>query len=697
MTVAQTGQIIGREFRLERQLGKGGMGVVWLATQLTTGRARALKLLDPALGLDVRACERFIAEARVGARIPSDHVVEVVGSGRDADTGMPWLAMELLEGEDLDQAIRRRGALPREEVATLLEQVGHGLAAAHDQGIVHRDLKPENVFLTTPRRVGASMMVKLLDFGIAAILPDDRSKATVTSAMGTPLWWAPEQMQVGQHIRPATDVWPLGLLAFHALTGHYYWRTPYGGDASVARIVTEILVEPLDPASVRARELRVDDALPRGFDDWFRSAVVRDPSARFRDARAAMAALLPLLRAKRPQLASVAFAATAPVAIASVGSTRDSGTRDSGAQVSGAQVSGSQVSGVEAGRAQPPTASATRVPPATRLSETLPETSLEAKPTRAIVWLLGLGGVLTLVAIGLLALVAWHTGRTAPPPPPTLATVTPEASPDAAVLAVVSLPEPDAGASTLGELAVAADLAGHAASRRSIVAATPAPTPTETSPWTGVPVPPSDPPPPEPPVLAPASEGPLPAAPSPPPPTTRPSEVVLDRSAPSRQVGNTEGGDPYDDACGAGEAMVALEGNSVPYVGRIRVVCGRLTLPEGAGRIRIGSTRALATRGRLGGEPSRASCGDDEVVVGFEARAGALVDRIALRCAPLSVDASGAIAVGAATSGGAIGGSGGTSVGTTSCPSGGVARGARIRAGDGVDAFGLACGAPTSR
>lgn len=686
MTALQTGQVIGREFRLERPLGKGGMGVVWLATQLTTGRSRALKLIDPALGLDVRACERFIAEARVGARIPSDHVVEVVGSGRDADTGMPWLAMELLEGEDLDQTIRRRGALPREEVATLLEQVGHGLAAAHQQGIVHRDLKPENVFLTTPRRVGASMMVKLLDFGIAAILPDDRSKATVTSAMGTPLWWAPEQMQVGQHIRPATDVWPLGLLAFHALTGHYYWRTPYGSDASVARIVTEILVEPLGPASVRARELKVDDALPRGFDDWFGSAVVRDPHARFRDAGAAVAALLPLLRAKRPQLASVAFAATAPSGMPLV-------EREPPVErvVERAQPP------VERAVERPPARNPEAPPPIVRARETIPETPPEARvaPT---VWVLALGGVLALAVLGVLGLVAWRTASITPPPPATMASATAEATPDAAVALPSAEPTTttDAGASALEAVAVAPDLAGHAASRRSIVAAATVPAAADPvgSPWTSAPVPSSDPPAPA--IVAPP-EAPLIAAPSPPPPTARPSAVVLERSAPSRQVGNTEGGDPYDDACGAGEAMVALEGNSVPYVGRIRVVCGRLTLPEGAGRVRVGSTRALATRGHLGGEPSRASCGDDEVVVGFEARAGALVDRIALRCAPLSVDGSGAIVVGAATSGGSIGGSGGNPVGTTSCPSGGVARGARIRAGDGLDAFGLACGAPSAR
>ena len=245
------GRVVGDGYRLERPLASGGMGQVWVATQITTGKPRAVKLLDPLYASDVRGCERFLAEARAPARIASEHVVEIVGSGMDPQLRIPWLAMELLEGEHLGEAIARRGTYAPADFAKIAEELGHALGAAHAAGIVHRDLKLENVFLAKTKRADGATTVKLLDFGIAAMLSDEATRATVTSAIGTPLWWAPEQMQAGDHVAPYTDVWAFGLLVFYALTGRSYWRSAYDPSPSVALLVDELFNAPLPLESIR--------------------------------------------------------------------------------------------------------------------------------------------------------------------------------------------------------------------------------------------------------------------------------------------------------------------------------------------------------------------------------------------------------------------------------------------------------------
>lgn len=158
-TNLELGTIIGDDFRIERRLGEGGMGVVFAATQLTTGHLRAVKVMHSPFTVDSRARERFEQEARIGARIQSDHVVQVVAAGVDEATRTPWLAMELLHGQDLEEHIAAHGPMPLFDVAFVIGQVGHALAAAHDVGVVHRDIKPENIFLSRSRVVGVPFMV----------------------------------------------------------------------------------------------------------------------------------------------------------------------------------------------------------------------------------------------------------------------------------------------------------------------------------------------------------------------------------------------------------------------------------------------------------------------------------------------------------------------------------------------------------
>lgn len=285
------GTIFAGDYRIVLPLAEGGMGALYLADQLSTGNRRVLKLMQPQLVSDQRLRERFALEARIGSQIESDHVVQVLGAGVDPTFGVPWLAMELLRGEDLATTIAKRGRLTPAEVREIFGQLCHALAAAHDRGIVHRDIKPENVFLAVPRVEAATFLVKVLDFGIAKLVAEAQTKRT--SAIGSPLWMAPEQTDGGRGVSVATDVWPLGLIAFYALTGQYFWRA--ATDSMVA-LIREIVFENIPPATVRAAELGVRQYLPpRGFDEWFLRCVARAPVDRFasvREARAGLDAIL---------------------------------------------------------------------------------------------------------------------------------------------------------------------------------------------------------------------------------------------------------------------------------------------------------------------------------------------------------------------------------------------------------------------
>jgi tRNA A-37 threonylcarbamoyl transferase component Bud32 len=277
------------------------MGAVYVVEQLSTGRKRALKLLLPSLLGSERSRERFEQEAKVASRIESDHVVEVVAAGVDGASGAPWIAMELLEGETLTERLARTGPMGAPEVLEVMKQLCHALGAAHAAGLVHRDIKPDNVYLATPRRDGVPFTVKILDFGIAKLTEDVRAQGGATGAVGSPLWMAPEQTS-STGVQPSADVWALGLVVFHCLTGRFYWREANRPEATLQGLLKEIVLDPLAPASVRAAELGVSALLPPAFDAWFGRAVVREPAQRFPEASACLAALHGVLSPLAPTL-----------------------------------------------------------------------------------------------------------------------------------------------------------------------------------------------------------------------------------------------------------------------------------------------------------------------------------------------------------------------------------------------------------
>ncbi len=288
------GAVFARDFVIVSPLSSGGMGAVYVAEQRSTGNRRALKLMRPELVANPEQRRRFEQEARIGSRIDSEHVVEVVAAGVDEDTGLPWLAMELLAGEDLGDASDRIGVFGPRDVRILFEQLCHGLGRAHALRIVHRDLKPDNIFLARARRARERYSVKILDFGIAKTLAEAQTK--MTGAIGTPLWMAPEQTEAGRSVSPATDVWPLGLIAFRLLSGRGFWRSASLSEASPGMLLREILIDPIPSASQRAAALG-GAPLPDGFDAWFARCVAREPAERFPDAAAAFEALAAVLDA----------------------------------------------------------------------------------------------------------------------------------------------------------------------------------------------------------------------------------------------------------------------------------------------------------------------------------------------------------------------------------------------------------------
>jgi serine/threonine-protein kinase len=299
--------VLGARYRVERRLGQGGMGAVYLVRHVRTEERLALKLLHPSIAADTSAVERFRREATAPAQIDSDHVARVV----DADVapelgGAPFLVMEFLRGSDLGHLLAARGRLTPREVVDYLGQAARALDKAHALGIVHRDLKPENLFLA--ERDDGTASLKLVDFGIAKVGATSAQTAT-GQMLGTPLYMAPEQLG-GHHVLvgPRTDVWAIGVIAFRLLTGRHYWVAD-----SLPQLALMVTTQPMPAPST------LDPALGPAFDAWFFRCCARPVEQRFASVGEAVGALAAALGAGGAVTSSVAYAATAMAPAVSVG------------------------------------------------------------------------------------------------------------------------------------------------------------------------------------------------------------------------------------------------------------------------------------------------------------------------------------------------------------------------------------------
>ena len=229
------GETIGGRYTILSHLGTGGMGAVYEARHTGTGRRVALKLITESGSRNKDRIRRFKVEARAAGVIESEHIAQVLDLDEDEERGVPFLAMELLEGDDLKQLLQRLGALPVDVATRIALQACRGLSKAHEKRIVHRDIKPANIYLA--RRDTGRRVVKLLDFGIAKFRADgdtasaleaglDRNITATGTMMGTPTYMSPEQTNGLKKTDHRTDVWAMGVVLYEMLRG-----TPPHADA----------------------------------------------------------------------------------------------------------------------------------------------------------------------------------------------------------------------------------------------------------------------------------------------------------------------------------------------------------------------------------------------------------------------------------------------------------------------------------
>lgn len=222
------GDVIGGKFRIVRMIGDGGMGAVYEARHEVLGTSVALKFLHTELARRQGLATRFLQEARVSASIQSPHVTKVTDVEQTAD-GTPYLVMELLTGESLQQLLDRQRKLPKDQAIDFALQILSGLEAAHALGVVHRDLKPDNVFIT-PSTGGP--VCKLLDFGIAKLRQTNDESQGLTrpgALMGTPEYMSPEQLYSANRVDHRADLYSIGVILFEMLAGE---RPAIGEDAA---------------------------------------------------------------------------------------------------------------------------------------------------------------------------------------------------------------------------------------------------------------------------------------------------------------------------------------------------------------------------------------------------------------------------------------------------------------------------------
>ena len=265
-------------YRIEQRLGRGGMGILYLALEPGLERRVALKLIAPEAAADEVFAQRFAEESRIAASIEHPNVVPIYAAGEEQ--GVPWIAMRYVAGSDLGRRIARGGRLDPAEAAALIAQVGNGLDAIHAAGLVHRDVKPVNVLLSGDP---GSEHAYITDFGVARNIATESGLTQTGRFVGTLDYVAPEQIS-GEPIDARVDVYALGCLLFKLLTG----EVPFPREGEAARLYAHLNDPPPAPSLYAT-------AVPAALDDVVARAMSKPPGDRYPSAgdlgRAAQAAL----------------------------------------------------------------------------------------------------------------------------------------------------------------------------------------------------------------------------------------------------------------------------------------------------------------------------------------------------------------------------------------------------------------------
>jgi serine/threonine protein kinase len=286
------GDLVDGKYRIERVIGEGGMGRVYAAHHEVLDQRVAIKLLFAEVAERPNVVERFLREAKAAAKLKSDYVARVMDAGT-AESGLPFIVMECLEGADLMELVKLNGPMPEGEVVDIMLQALEAIAHAHAAEIVHRDLKPSNIFLA----LGAdgTNVVKVLDFGIAKSLSAASTEDTTLTGqnmMGSPAYMSPEQIRNARTVDTRSDLWSLGVVMYELMTG----KLPFEGEG-IGELLAAVLEQAPMPA--RARKKDVSEALEK----IMVRALARDREQRYASAAEFARALAPFASSRYRPLA----------------------------------------------------------------------------------------------------------------------------------------------------------------------------------------------------------------------------------------------------------------------------------------------------------------------------------------------------------------------------------------------------------
>jgi eukaryotic-like serine/threonine-protein kinase len=300
-------ELLGGQFRVLEKIGTGGMGSVYKAEQPAMNRMVAIKILHPKLAGRKDLTSRFRREARAMSQLTHPNTVKVFMYGELEDDGSLYIVMEMLEGRNLNQTVRKEGPLPVERAIPILIQCCGALQEAHDLGIVHRDLKPENIFLS--KQGGISDYPKVLDFGLAKVTERQMQPGSVIltqegMVFGTPEFMSPEQAQ-GKTLDARSDIYSLAVILYEVLTG----KLPF-----TARTPMEYIQKHVTDPIIQLSDRVPDRKFAKGLDDVLAKALQKQPDNRFQTAGEFGEALRPFGGAAAQALPAVGPVTPSPTA-----------------------------------------------------------------------------------------------------------------------------------------------------------------------------------------------------------------------------------------------------------------------------------------------------------------------------------------------------------------------------------------------
>lgn len=294
MQAIAPGEVIAGKYRIEREIGRGGMGVVFAALHVDLDQPVAVKILHDYAAYDQDAVARLLREARAAARISSNHVVRVMDVGSLAEGGA-YIAMELLDGRDLADILRDQGPLVVDDAVDYLIEACDAVAVAHAAGIVHRDLKPANLFVA--QMPDGSPAIKVLDFGVSKVAPKSGETATpgvltqTGQIFGSPNYMSPEQLRSATDVDGRTDIWALGVVFYELVSG----KLPFGG-TSMADVLAAVVRDTPAPLS------QVCPSVPREISLIIARCLEKEPADRFANIVELASALAPFASTEKQAL-----------------------------------------------------------------------------------------------------------------------------------------------------------------------------------------------------------------------------------------------------------------------------------------------------------------------------------------------------------------------------------------------------------